>query len=171
MGFNYRSWRHSWHSLNCKKKEDFMGRASCPTQGDTMLFASHVRADADPCETVFRHPSDGISAVCLSYLTYSLINVSTVATAAVFLNARLNLFTKRGARMCGQALSSERLLLLIIAQTASPSLCLSPSAGDMITAAPHQSHGAVTCPTFNINTAGCHGGGWQGCPLVPTSPS
>lgn len=115
-----------------------------------------------------RHPSNVISAVCLSNLSYSLINVSTVATTAVFLNARLNLFMKWGAWMCGQALSSERLLLLIISQRASRSLCLSLSVGDMITTAPHQSHGAVICPTFNINMRGCHGGGWQGCLLVPT---
>lgn len=114
-----------------------------------------------------RHPSNVISAVCLSNLSYSLINVSTVATTAVFLNARLNLFMKLGAWMCGQALSSERLLLLIISQRASPSLCLSLSVADMITTAPHQSHGAVICPTFNINMRGCHGGGWQGCLVVP----
>ena len=85
---------------------------------------------------------------CLSNLSYSLINVSAVATAAVSLNARLNLFMKWGVWICGQALSSVRLLVLIISQRASLSLSLRLSLplGDMISAEPHQSAEPLNVP-------------------------
>ncbi len=119
-------------------------------------------------------PSNLISAVCLSNLSYSLINVSAVATTAVCLNARLNVFMKWGVWICLQALSSVRLLALIISQRASPSLRLSLSLGDMISTAPHQSASAVICPTFNVNMRGCHGEAGRAarsCPLSFLSSS
>lgn len=54
------------------------------------------------------------------------------------------------------------------------SLCLSLSLGDMITTAPHQSPAAVICPTFNVNTRGCHGEAGRAvhsCPLSFLSSS
>lgn len=48
------------------------------------------------------------------------------------------------------------------------SASVSLSLGDMITAAPHQSPAAVICPTFNVNTSGCHGEAGRAAPCEPT---